>query len=54
MLAVPFAVVIGRDDDGRVYFEMSGGKGQALRGQCIEVTGTLDEGITDGDIVALF
>ena len=54
MLAAPFAVVVGRDDDGRTYFEMSGGKGRALRGHCVEVTGTLDDGITDGDVVALF
>jgi hypothetical protein len=53
-LTVPFSVVIGQDDDGRIYFEMSGGKGKALRGHCLEVTGTLDEGITDGDVVSLF
>ncbi len=55
LLAVPFSVVIGCDwDEGRIYFEMSGGKGAALHGHCLEVTGTLDEGIEDGDVVALF
>lgn len=54
MLSVPFSVVIGCDwDDERIYFEMSGGKGAALHDHCLEVTGTLDRGIEDGDVVAL-
>jgi hypothetical protein len=54
LLAAPFSVVVGQDDDGRIYFEMSGGKGRVLRGNCLEVSGTLEEGITDGDVVDLF
>jgi hypothetical protein len=54
-LAVPFSVVIGCDwDDGRIYFEMSGGEGAALHDQCLEVTGTLDDRVEDGDVVALY
>lgn len=54
MLPAPFSVVIGRDDDGQTYFEMSGGADPALHEHCLEVSGTQDEGITDGGVVALF
>lgn len=54
MLPTPFSVVIERDDDGQFRFEMSGGTDRKLRDHCLEVSGTLDEGIDDGDVVALF
>jgi hypothetical protein len=54
LLDAPFSVVIGSDDDGDVYFEMSGGEGKALQEHCFEVSGTFADGITDGDVVALF
>lgn len=54
MLKAPFSVVLHRDeDDGLIYFEMSGGEDEALQDNCIEVSGTMDEGITDGEIVTL-
>jgi hypothetical protein len=56
MLPAPFSITFSEDDDdgGEVRFEMSGGTDKALLDHCIEVQGTLDDGITDGDVVALF
>ena len=54
LLAVPFSVTLERDDDGQIRFEMSGDGDQlVLQEHCFEVTGTLEEGITDGEVVTL-
>lgn len=53
MLPAPFSIVLERVDDEEVYLEMSGGEDPLLQEHCFEVSGTLEEGITDGDVVAL-
>lgn len=54
-LKAPFTVEFRRDeDDGPVYFELSGGEDDALQEHCFEVIGRLDTGIEDGDVRSLF
>lgn len=56
LLPAPFSVQFAADDDDpdRICFEMDGGEDKAtLQENCFEVFGTLQDGITDGDVVTL-
>jgi hypothetical protein len=53
LLPTPFSVQF-RADSGKVYFEMDGGEDEdTLQENCFEVLGTLEDGITSGDVVSL-
>lgn len=52
VLTMPFTVAFRRDDDDGC-FELSGGDDDVLQEYCIEASGKLDTGFTDGDVVSL-
>jgi hypothetical protein len=55
ILKLPFSVTFfGRDDDSsEVSFQISGGEDDALQENVIDVSGTLESGLTDGDVYSL-
>jgi hypothetical protein len=56
VLPLPFSVQFLResDDSDQILFEMDGGEDkETLQENCFEVFGTLEDGITEGDVVTL-
>lgn len=56
ILAVPFSIVfsVDNDEDEVVRFSISGGDNPLLHDRCFEVRGTLEDGLTAGEVVNLF